>query len=164
MSNYRIPNSVNILWIGLLTVSHALDVCKDQYFGHRVVDAENPLSYYLCLGLLGKIHNNCDEGYRFNGTQQKCIRVEEPKALAVRVVPSNSSDAPVGPTNVININQNVLMHKPIIFNIFGIPRSTPPATTTTVAPITTTGNTTCDYYQITLHSHTTHCVHSGSNY
>lgn len=163
MSNNRIPNSVNILWIGLLTFSHALDVCKDEYFGQKVVDAENPLSYYLCLGFLGKIHNKCDEGYRFNGTQQKCIRLEEPKALAVRVVPSNSSNAPVGPTNVININQNIWMHKPIIFNIFGIPRATTPATTTTVVPITTTGNITCNYYQILL-SQTTHCVHRDSNY
>lgn len=136
LSNYGLPNSVNIFWIGLLTCSHSLNICTDEYFGQKVVDTETPQSYYLCLGFLGKIHNNCDEGYRFNGTQQKCILGENPKTLAG--VPFNASDSSVGPKNEININQNILMYKPIIFNIFGITRAT--TTTTIVPPITTTGN------------------------
>lgn len=117
-----------------MTFSHALDICTDQYFGQKVVDTENPQSYYLCLGFLGKLHNKCDEGFRFNGTQQRCVFSEKPKALVV--APANASDSEVGPKNVININQDIKMHKPIIFNIFGMPRGP-----TTIAPTTIpTGN------------------------
>ncbi|KAL7732196.1 hypothetical protein ACLKA6_018437 [Drosophila palustris] len=134
---------VNILCIGLLTVvsTHGLDICTNQTFGYRAVDSENPQTYYLCLGLLGKIKNTCSDGYLFSNSEQRCVLDKQSKAIGFP-----RADATDGPKNVFNINQNISMYKPIIFNIFGsFWKPSPPLPlpiTTTEAPVTPTEEST----------------------
>ncbi|XP_034481447.1 probable GPI-anchored adhesin-like protein PGA55 [Drosophila innubila] len=111
---------VNFLWIGLLTVpqAFALDVCTGKNFGYKAADPAEPNAYYLCLGLLGKIRNNCHEGYRFNLQAQICVKDNLPTALA-------EQDAS-GVKNEFNINQNITLDRPIIFNFFGSFWNKPP--------------------------------------
>ncbi|XP_030242665.1 uncharacterized protein LOC108650299 isoform X2 [Drosophila navojoa] len=104
---------VNLLWIGLLTFpqAFALDACAGQKFGYKAVDPADPHAYYLCFGLLGKIRNNCAEGFRFNVKAQNCAQVPQSN------IQLKSADS--GVRNEFNINQNITMDRPIIFNIFG---------------------------------------------
>ncbi|EDW70965.1 uncharacterized protein Dvir_GJ11255, isoform A [Drosophila virilis] len=114
---------VNFLWIGLLTIpqAFALDACAGQHFGYKAVDPADPHAYYLCLGLVGKIRNTCAEGFRFNVQAQNCAQVQL----------SNSGS---GPNNEFNINQNITLDRPIIFNIFGYLFNRPPNFPTTTPP------------------------------
>ncbi|XP_017864425.1 PREDICTED: serine-rich adhesin for platelets isoform X4 [Drosophila arizonae] len=104
---------VNLLWIGLLTFpqAFALDACAGQKFGYKAVDPADPHAYYLCFGLLGKIRNNCAEGFRFNVKSQNCAQVPQ-SSIQLK-------NAGNGVRNEFNINQNITMDRPIIFNIFG---------------------------------------------
>ncbi|EDW19343.2 uncharacterized protein Dmoj_GI11576 [Drosophila mojavensis] len=104
---------VNLLWIGLLTFpqAFALDACAGQKFGYKAVDPADPHAYYLCFGLLGKIRNNCAEGFRFNVKSQNCAQVPQ-SSIQLK-------NAGSGVRNEFNINQNITMDRPIIFNIFG---------------------------------------------
>ncbi|TDG47522.1 hypothetical protein AWZ03_006114 [Drosophila navojoa] len=129
-----------VIWIALLSISQAYtpDICFKKSFGYKVADPKDPKSYFQCLGLLGKVWNHCDDGYRFSGPEQKCMLDKQPKAVG---------DGSSGPDNVFNINQNISMYKPIIFNIFGSlwkpskPRPPLPEPTTTEPPITTESST-----------------------
>lgn len=87
--------------------------------------------------------NHCDDGYRFSGPDQKCMVDKQLKAVG---------DSSSGPDNVFNINQNISMYKPIIFNIFGAlwkPRPPLPETTTPEPPIPT-GNSFLNYNESTF--------------
>ncbi|XP_017861276.1 PREDICTED: uncharacterized protein DDB_G0271670-like isoform X3 [Drosophila arizonae] len=127
-----------VIWIALLSISQAYtpDICFKKSFGYKVADPKDRKSYFQCLGLLGKMWNHCDDGYRFSGPEQKCMLDKQPKAVG---------DGSSGPDNVFNINQNISMYKPIIFNIFGSlwkpSKPRPPLPEPTTPPITTESTT-----------------------
>ncbi|XP_032587413.1 zinc finger CCHC domain-containing protein 10 isoform X3 [Drosophila mojavensis] len=127
-----------VIWIALLSISQAYtpDICFKKSFGYKVADPKDRKSYFQCLGLLGKIWNHCDDGYRFSGPEQKCMLDKHLKAVG---------DGSSGPDNVFNINQNISMYKPIIFNIFGSlwrpSKPRPPLPEPTTPPITTESTT-----------------------
>ncbi|KRG06182.1 A-agglutinin anchorage subunit isoform X2 [Drosophila mojavensis] len=130
-----------VIWIALLSISQAYtpDICFKKSFGYKVADPKDRKSYFQCLGLLGKIWNHCDDGYRFSGPEQKCMLDKHLKAVG---------DGSSGPDNVFNINQNISMYKPIIFNIFGSlwrpSKPRPPLPEPTTPPITTAPDSTTE--------------------
>ncbi|TMW52554.1 hypothetical protein DOY81_002379, partial [Sarcophaga bullata] len=86
---------VRISIVLLITIAHSNaltmpQLCKSKNFGYKIQDPEDCHSFYVCLGSLGQFTLDCGSGYRFNETEQKCVKGKCPPCPCVEGYNGNS--------------------------------------------------------------------------